>query len=573
MTSSIRKPGGRRRLRVALLVISALVFALLVPVIAYAVHDLQFQLDGDVRASTTTSVGGTTQALDWDSFFDSSGNPVSGSLTAGFTNSGFDRDFATNSDGSFNTADQTTFSTGSKDTLNITPGWQCNFDNNVNSKIDIMNAYALAYTNPANNHQILYFALERNANTGDGNVAFWFLQDNAGCVSAGPSVAFTGNHADGDLLVVSSFTNGGGVSTIDVYRWDGGASGSLNTNPAAHGVDCKTTTGNDAVCATTNSGPLPITGSITTPWPTSNKQDGPGNTLRTSEFFEGGVDLTAKNLGGKCFNVFIADTRSSQSLTATLFDFARGRLGECSVSLTTTPSSTADRILGSTAPITDTAYILGSTSAGGGSAPTPTGTVTFYLCSPAQLTPPNTGTCTDANGTQVGSPVTTSESVPGTATATSADAQSMLTVLGKYCFRAHFDAASNDPNYPGQTAETGNPAAECFNVTSVASITTAQKWLPQDTATVTASGGATVAGTVTFSLYESANCSGNAVQTFGPITVDSNGQAVTSNATYYTTATTISWRATFTSTNSVGSGSPSHCETMTVNPLNNDTGS
>jgi len=145
-------------------------------------------------------------------------------------------------------------------------------------------------------------------------------------------------------------------------------------------------------------------------------------------------------------------------------------------------------------------------------------------------------------------------------------------VLGRYCFRAHFAAASNDPNYPGQTADTSNPTAECFKVTSVASLTTAQKWLPQDTATVTASGGATVAGTVTFSLYESADCSGTAVQTFGPITVDSNGQATTSNTTYYTTAKTISWRATFTSTNDVGSGSPSHCETMTVT-LNNDTGS
>ena len=561
---------SRRRLRLAVPIVAAMLFALLAPAIAYAVHDLQFQLDGDVRASTTTSVGGTTQTLDWDSFFDSSGNPVAGSLTGGFTNSGFDRDFATNGDGSFNTADQTTFSTGSKDTLNITPGWQCNFDNNVNSKIDIMNAYALAYTNPANNHQILYFGLERNANTGDGNVAFWFLQDNAGCVSAGPSVAFTGNHVDGDLLVVSAFTNGGGVSTIDVYRWDGGASGALNTTPAAHGVDCKSTAGLDAVCATTNSGPLPINTSITTPWPTSNKQDGPGNTLRTSEFFEGGVDLTAKNLGGRCFNVFIADTRSSQSLTATLFDFARGRLGECTVSLTTTPSSTANRTLGSTTPITDTADIVGSTSGGGGTAPTPTGTVTFYLCSPSQLT---NGICAGSSGTQIGSPVTTSEKVPGTATATSADAQSLLTVLGKYCFRAHFDAASNDPNYPGQTAETSNPAAECFTVTSVASIATAQKWLPQDTATVTASGGATVAGSVTFSLYETADCSGTAVQTFGPIAVDANGQATTSNTTYYATTKTISWRATFTSTNDVGSGSPSHCETMSVNTLNNDTGS
>src|SRR5207249_10197045 len=177
-----------------------------------------------------------------------------------------------------------------------------------------------------------------------------------------------GRHADGLLLAVRSFTHAGGLGHIDVGRWDDGGIDALNPEPAAPGVVCKRTTGNVAVCATTNSGPLPITGSITTPWPTSNKQDGPGNTLRTSEFFEGGVDLTAKNLGGKCFNVFIADTRSSQSLTATLFDFARGRLGECSVSLTTTPSSTADRILGSTAPITDTAYIVGSTSAGGGSA-------------------------------------------------------------------------------------------------------------------------------------------------------------------------------------------------------------
>ena len=89
---------------------------------------------------------------------------------------GFDRDFATNANGTFSTNDPTTFATGSKDTLPITPGWQCNFDNNVNSKIDIMNAYATAFTG-ANGDQILYFAMERNSNTGDGNVGFWFLQD------------------------------------------------------------------------------------------------------------------------------------------------------------------------------------------------------------------------------------------------------------------------------------------------------------------------------------------------------------------------------------------------------------
>ena len=72
-------------------------------------------------------------------------------------------------------------------------GWQCNFDNNVNSKIDVMNAYAAAYT-AADGDEILYFALERNANTGTANVGFWFLQDPVGCASTGGAVTFTGEH-------------------------------------------------------------------------------------------------------------------------------------------------------------------------------------------------------------------------------------------------------------------------------------------------------------------------------------------------------------------------------------------
>ena len=62
-----------------------------------------------------------------------------------------------------------------------------------------------------------------------------------------------------------------------------------------------------------------------------------GNKLRTAEFFEGGLNLTQEGLGGKCFNTFIGDTRSSTSLTATLFDFAAGQLGSCESNITTTP--------------------------------------------------------------------------------------------------------------------------------------------------------------------------------------------------------------------------------------------
>ena len=555
-----------RRLLKAIGTVAAVVLAVLVPATAYAVHDLQFQLDGDVSQSTTTNVGGSIQTFDWDSFFNASGNPspvLPDGSRPGFTNSAFSKDFSTNADGSFNTADHTTFATGSKDTLNITPGWQCNFDNNVNSKIDIMNAYALAYTNPANSHQILYFAMERNANTGDGNVAFWFLQDNAQCVSAGPSTPFTGNHVDGDLLVVSSFTSGGGVSTIDVYRWNGGASGSLGTTSVAHGVDCKVTFGNDSVCATTNSGTLPINTPITTPWPTSNKQDGPGNTLRTAEFFEGGIDLTANNLGGKCFNVFIADTRSSQSLTATLFDFARGVLGECGVSVTTTPSQTT-RQLSSPDPITDLADISGTTSSGG-TGPNPTGTMTFFLCGPGATS------CQSGSGTQVGSAVTLGPCTPdvaGHACATSADAKSLITAIGTYCFRAVYDPL-NDPNYQGKGGSFDG-SNECFTVIGSAGLSTAQDWLPNDTATLT--GDANLNGTLTFTLYTGDNCgvtSGSAVsgQTY-TITVSgaaSGTQFSTSNTTFkvkIATAGSYSWLVHYQ--DSVLTSPTDKCEKSTV---------
>src|SRR6059058_3649607 len=330
--------GSKRRRRFHVLFLPLLLaaaVALFTAGSALAVHDIAFQLDGDVSASTTTSVGGSTQTLDWDSLFTAAGTNKS-PLPAGFTAAGFDRDFLSTANGSFVTSDSTTFATGSKDTLSITPGWQCNADSNVNSKIDIMNAYAGAFTAPGG-HQIIYFSMERNSNAGDGNVGFWFLQDNVGCTSPGGSTPFSGSHTDGDLLVVSAFTNGGSVSTIDVYRWNGGANGSLGSTPVAHGVDCKSTAGNDATCATVNGPTNGTGGTITTPWLTSNKTQGVGHSLVTSEFFEGGLDLTQSGLGGRCFNVFIGDTRSSQSLTATLFDFARGSIGECTSSTTTAP--------------------------------------------------------------------------------------------------------------------------------------------------------------------------------------------------------------------------------------------
>src|SRR5213083_1950307 len=63
--------------------------------------------------------------------------------------------------------------------------------------------------------------------------------------------------------------------------------------------------------------------------PLANPGQGWVNILNTSEFFEGGLNLTRMGLAFGCLNKVVFDTRSSQSLTATLFDFTLGTFLTC----------------------------------------------------------------------------------------------------------------------------------------------------------------------------------------------------------------------------------------------------
>lgn len=548
----LRLQGGNRRRRLLLAVVAS-VAALGVFMIpnALGVHDLDFQLDGDVDDDAGA------QDFDWANFFNASGQEspqLPDASRPGFTASSFDKDFESTGT-TFSTSDTTTFATGSKDTLPITPGWECNFDNNVNSKVDIMNAYALAYTDPTTDDEILYFGLERNTNTGDANVAFWFLQDEVACSSSGGAAPFTGDHQNGDLLVVSAFTNGGDVSNVDVYEWVGEPdNGHLDPNPViTGGADCRDEPAGpppDDACGIVN------LENITTPWPTANFRDGVGTTLRSTEFYEGGVNLTANELGGKCFTTFLADTRSSQELNATLFDFSLGQLGECAATMTTQVSEAGPVVPGT--PIRDTATVVGNRDI------TPTGTVTFFLCGPIATGACTTGgtelTNTPPEGELTGSGNTASANSPFVNTSTNPLGP------GRYCFRAEWPG---DSNYTTPLTEFGGPDGtnECFTVKDVSSITTAQKWLPQDTATVTTAGGTAVSGTVEFKLYESPDCTGTAVQTF----TDSSAPFETNNTVYYESpGKTISWSATFTPSdpNAVQGSATTRCE-MSVLTIDN----
>lgn len=580
MTLSKSNPHAKRRW--TLLVGAVAAMMLLLAGIALAVHDQAFQLDGDVDHLTQTNVGPLApQTLDWDSLFDSSGTAIAGSLTGGFTSSSFKRDFraaplcSLTGTGTFCTKDSTTYATGSKDTLPITPGWQCNQDNNVSSKVDIMNAYAAAYT-AANGHKMMYFGMEKNTDTGNNNVAFWFLQSGADCSSTGPSTAWTGNHVDGDILIVSAFTNGGGVSIINAYRWNGDDTGSLGTSSIAIGKDCKDTAGLDTICATSNSGPKAINTAITTPWLTANKADGVGNTLQPTEFFEGGIDLTATNLADKCFNTFVGNTRSSQSLGATLFDYARGQLGACTSGIVTTPSAgqngTVSIGAGASLSETDSAVITTTGSATFG------GTVKFYLCGPLTLT--STSNCS-TGGEQIGLPLT-GETVTGAAgTATVGSDTATITKVGRYCWRAEYsgDSVKGVPGSSDPAATDLTSVTECFSVTplrpTLTTSATGSVLLTtaiDDTATLTGTAnqpgtgglgtggtinpttvGVAAGGTITFSLYgpsETNVCTAANLIGTSVVTVSGDGDYKASDATVTGTFTptvvgTYNWIAIY----------------------------
>ncbi len=187
---------------------------------AFAVHE-DFELEGNVANDGATVLGD----YDWGDLFDVSGGVATpkASPPANFFTPTFIRDFKLNPNGSFNTSDDSTFTTGSKDTLNIGEypdgsggtvgaGWQCNSDQNVLSQSDLINVYAVAFEDRISHDIILYFGAERNANTGTKNIGVWFLGDSTvGCDTSMGTANFTGNHVNGDLFIVSEFSNGGRV--------------------------------------------------------------------------------------------------------------------------------------------------------------------------------------------------------------------------------------------------------------------------------------------------------------------------------------------------------------------------
>jgi len=195
---------------------------------------------------------------------------------------------------------------GSKDTNDISQ-WRWEDGQVEPAKDNIAHAYAAVYAESGN--LILYFGQNRvPEQRGDANVGFWFLQSSVGLNADG---TFSGTHADGDLLVQSEFTNGGVVSGVHIYKWQSGSLQLVSDQAECSGGKLGTAN----ACAIVN------TGTISTSW---------AGSIPAPYFFEGGINLTGV-FGSQvpCFSTFLTNTRTSQSESAQLKDFALGAIDTC----------------------------------------------------------------------------------------------------------------------------------------------------------------------------------------------------------------------------------------------------
>ncbi len=205
-----------------------------------------------------------------------------------------------------NNTNDNQFTQGSKDGMQIS-GWHWS-NGQTNNKGDITNGAAILGVE--NGHNILYFAGDRAVNNGDAAIGFWFFKSAVSLVGT-TSGTFSGTHTNGDLLVVSHFTQGGGQADIFIYVWNNGAL----TGP--------TTSNTAAVNATVQ--PVPTGFSYASA------------SYPIGDFFEGKLDLTDLNIP-PCFANFLLETRNSQSITASLQDLTFGSFTTSIPPPTTTPA-------------------------------------------------------------------------------------------------------------------------------------------------------------------------------------------------------------------------------------------
>jgi hypothetical protein len=189
---------------------------------------------------------------------------------------------------------------------------------NTNNKGDITNS-GVVYL--ASTNQVAFFG-DRTAINGDAQIGFWFFLGNVAPISGG---TFTGTHQEGDILVLSNFTNGGGAVNLRIYMWQSGVLNFIGDTKDFPQYGSAAV--NSSYVMIANAGPFgQVYQNNTNTW-TYQGQNVPSvgtpdaNQYATGSFFEGVINLTSIPGASSCIQSYLLETRNSQSVTASLQDF------------------------------------------------------------------------------------------------------------------------------------------------------------------------------------------------------------------------------------------------------------
>jgi hypothetical protein len=249
-----------------------------------------------------------------------------------------------------------------------------------------------------------------------------------------------------------------------------------------------------------------------------------------------------------------SDSRANECFTVNPVDPTLSTTAGADVSLGTAVTDSAQ--LGGTAtqPANPVINLTGTAGAAAG------GTITFKLYGPSS--------------TGCGSLVYTSATVAvsGNGTYNTPAPQFVPTAAGDYHWVAVYSGSTNTNGITHNAACTDTN--EDVTVTTVASsMTTAQRWVPNDSATISAPSGGNLVGTVSFDLYSGDSCAGTALYSTTASVSGASPQTVsTSNTTAQLATGTFSWKVSYDSTNSAQRDIPASChETSALTVTNGGT--
>jgi len=394
---------------------------------------------------------------------------------------------------------------------------------NPNAQVDLRQAWLASAKDGtgANAHDWLYFAWERDNNTGSGFIAFEFMQDPApdACDYAATNDALIAgcnpwaNRKAGDFMIL--WDQQGGSKDLYLRTWTGTAPNLTLSPPGS-----------------------PLTAAVS-------------QAAYSADGFRGeaALDLTATVFGGstacRSFANVIPSTVTGNSDTADYKDTILADaqpIGNCTTTTVTTPKdgNGADIPAGGLPIGTGVVAVKDSAvvSLASGTA-TPAGSVAFSLCKVAIPAPGEPQELCSSGGTSVGSTALTGAAYPVTVASPTA----YVTSVGRYCWRAEY----NGNVAGGIGGSSDSSVRECFDVkkaTPTLSTTAGPDVLlgaaVTDSATLgdlatdpadpiinlTGTAGPAAGGSITFKLY------GPSAVGCGDLAYTSTAVTVSGNATY-----------------------------------------